>query len=162
MTPTRRTLIVVGSTLEDDEEAPKSRTGRFFIPHRGGTRVEIGEPINCGGDKPWLCAVKLVGRATGGEPEADATQTLLVRTGRGATPEEAQRAALAQVTLVYGSPVEPPPEPRIQNKRTDPPPAPLDDDDDDGDPLPPTVKGGVDAAPAKRPGFFARLFARLR
>jgi hypothetical protein len=147
----------VGSTLEDDEEAPKSRTGRFFIPHRGGTRVEIGEPIHCGGtEKPWLCAVKLVGRKTGDEPEADATQTLLVRTGRGDTPEEAQRAALAQVTLVYGSPVEPPPEPKIVQKRTDPPPPPIDDELDE--PLPSTVK----ASPEKRPGFFARLFALFR
>ena len=143
----------MGSIPDDDgEEAPKSRTGRFFIPHRGGTRVEIGEPINCGGEKPWLCAVKLVGR--GDDGGADATQTLLVRTGRGSTPEEAQRLALAQVTLVYGSPVEPPPEPKISQKKTDPPPPPLDDDDDE---LPPTVK----ADPPKR-GFFARLLGFWR
>ena len=125
----------------DDDEAPKSRTGRFFVQHRGGARVEVGEPIHCGGEKPWLCAVKLVGKK-GPEVDADATQTLLIRTGRGDSPEEAQRAAMAQITLVYGSPVEPMPQPLISQLKTDPPP-----------PLP---RG----EPATKRGFFSRLFRR--
>ena len=105
-----------------DEDASISRTGRFNVPHRGGARIEVGEPIKVGGAKPWMCAVKLVGQkrddSAGGEkdprPGADTaepepTQTLLVRTGRGATPEEAQREAMVNLTLVYGSPVAPPP-----------------------------------------------------
>src|SRR3954471_24778416 len=86
---------------DDAEDSPKQRTGRFELAHRGGTRVEVGEPILLGGPKPWMCAVKLVGQKRDDEPDQDATQTLLVRTGRGATPEEAQREAMAQLTLVY-------------------------------------------------------------
>jgi hypothetical protein len=107
------------------EEEPKSRTGRFQVKHRGGTRVEVGEPVRVGGDRPWMCAVKLVGqkRDVPDDPEhPDPTQTLLVRTGRGATPEDARRDALAQLTLVYGSPVEPPPSAVISQKPSDPPP----------------------------------------
>ena len=96
----------------DEDEGPKSRTGRFTLAHRGNTRVEVGEPIHVGGARPWLCAVKLLGRAPQ-EPDPEATQTLLVRTGRGTTPEEAQRDAMAQLTLVYGTPVGPPPSTRI-------------------------------------------------
>ena len=126
---------------ELEEESPKSRTGRFFVPHRGGTRVEVSEPIHCGGQTPWLCAVKLVGRK-GPEVDAEATQTLLVRTGRGATPEEAQRNALSQLTLVYGSPVEPAPSTTIMQKKTDPPSAPVE--------------------PPKRPSIFARMFGKKK
>ena len=127
--------------LDDaDEESPKSRTGRFFVPHRGGTRVEVSEPIHCGGSTPWLCAVKLVGRK-GPEVDSEATQTLLVRTGRGKTPDEAQRNALSQLTLVYGSPVEPAPSTTIRQKITDPPPAP---------------------DPPKRPSIFARIFSKKK
>ena len=107
------------------EEEPKSRTGRFQVKHRGGTRVEVGEPLRVGGDRPWMCAVKLVGqkRDVPEDPEhPEPTQTLLVRTGRGATPEDARRDALAQLTLVYGSPVEPPPSAVIVQKPSDPPP----------------------------------------
>ena len=107
------------------EEEPKSRTGRFHVKHRGGTRVEVGEPVKVGGDRPWMCAVKLVGqkRDVPEDPEhPEPTQTLLVRTGRGATPEDARRDALAQLTLVYGSPVEPPPSAVISQKPSDPPP----------------------------------------
>jgi hypothetical protein len=112
-----------GSQPDGFEEEPKSRTGRFHVQHRGGTRVEVGEPIRVGGDRPWMCAVKLVGRKRD-EPVEDSepTQTLLVRTGRGATAEDARRDALAQLTLVYGSPVEPPPAPVIVQKPSDPPP----------------------------------------
>lgn len=115
---------------DDEYDSPKQRTGRFFLQHRGGTRVEVGEPIHLGsGPKPWMCAVKLVGQKRDDVPEPDQdapepTQTLLVRTGRGATPEEAQREAMAQLTLVYGSPVGPPPSPIISNKVSDPPPRP--------------------------------------
>jgi len=97
------------------------------VKHRGGTRVEVGEPVRVGGDRPWMCAVKLVGqkRDLPDDPEhPDPTQTLLVRTGRGATPEDARRDALAQLTLVYGSPVEPPPSAVISQKPSDPPPPP--------------------------------------
>lgn len=94
------------------EDEPK--TGRRFqVPHRGGMRVEVGEPVFVGGEKPWLCAVKLIGKE---EPDAEATQTLYVRAGRGATPEEAQRNAMAQLSLVVGSPVGPAPEPTIKSK----------------------------------------------
>lgn len=134
------------ASLQDEDEGPKSKTGRFTVPHRDGARVEVGEPIHVGGDKPWLCAVKLVGK-NGTEPDADASQTLLVRSARGATPEEAQRAAMAQITLVYGSPVEPPPEPKIVRLASDPPPSPTA----------PTPE-----APQKKPGLLARLFGRRR
>lgn len=129
---------------EIEEESPKSRTGRFFVPHRGGTRVEVSEPIHCGGQNPWLCAVKLVGRKGPDVDVLDAepTQTLLVRTGRGATAEEAQRNALSQLTLVYGSPVEPAPSATIMQKKTDPPPAPPE--------------------PPKRPSIFARMFGKKK
>ena len=115
------------------EEEPKSRTGRFHVKHRGGTRVEVGEPVKVGGDRPWMCAVKLVGqkRDMPDDPEhPEPTQTLLVRTGRGATPEDARRDALAQLTLVYGSPVEPPPSAVISQKPSDPPPPPPAEADD--------------------------------
>jgi hypothetical protein len=100
----------------------KPARGRFKVQHRGGTRVEVGEPVRIGGDLPWMCAVKLVGRKTDDPEDGEPTQTLLVRTGRGATPEDAQRDAMAQLTLVYGSPVEPPPVPVISQKPSDPPP----------------------------------------
>lgn len=132
------------------EEEPKSRTGRFHVKHRGGTRVEVGEPVNVGGDRPWMCAVKLVGqkRDMPDDPEhPDPTQTLLVRTGRGATPEDARRDALAQLTLVYGSPVEPPPSPVISQKPSDPPPPP-----------PPPAP-----APERKPkGWLARLLELVK
>ncbi len=109
---------------DDEYDSPKQRTGRFYLQHRGGTRVEVGEPIHLGpGAKPWMCAVKLVGQKRDDLPqEGEPTQTLLVRTGRGATPEEAQREAMAQLTLVYGSPVGPPPSPVISLKLSEPPP----------------------------------------
>lgn len=132
---------------DDDEESPRSRTGPFSVQHRGGARVEVSEAIHTGGAIPWMCAVKLIGRK-GPEVDADSTQTLLVRTGRGATPEEAQRNAMAQLTLVYGSPVDPPPSPTISQMKTDPPPAERER------PAP------VD--PPKRPSFFDRLFGRKK
>jgi hypothetical protein len=130
------------------EEEPKSRTGRFHVKHRGGTRVEVGEPVHVGGDRPWMCAVKLVGqkRDVPEDPEhPEPTQTLLVRTGRGATPEDARRDALAQLTLVYGSPVEPPPAPVISQKPSDPPPPP-----------------GPQAAARKPKGWLARLLELVK
>jgi hypothetical protein len=125
--PPRATPKPASSSADVFEEEPKSRTGRFHVKHRGDTRVEVGEPVKVGGDRPWMCAVKLVGqkRDVPEDPEhPDPTQTLLVRTGRGATPEDARRDALAQLTLVYGSPVEPPPSPVILQKPSDPPPPP--------------------------------------
>ncbi|MGO8997187.1 MAG: hypothetical protein ACLQVI_28050 [Polyangiaceae bacterium] len=115
------------SEVFEEEESSKSRTGRFHVQHRGGTRVEVGEPIKVGGPKPWMCAVKLVGqKRDDGEPEQpEPTQTLLVRTGRGVTPEEAQREAIANLTLVYGSPISPPPLTTIELKESQrPPPLP--------------------------------------
>ncbi len=94
-------------------DEPRPATHRFQIPHRDGARVEIGEPVFVGGDKPWLCAVKLLGKD---EPDSETTQTLYVRAGRGATPEEAQRSAMAQLALVVGSPVGPPPAASIKPK----------------------------------------------
>jgi hypothetical protein len=106
----------------EEEESSKSRTGRFHVQHRGGTRVEVGEPIRVGGSKPWMCAVKLVGQKRDDVTEPEPTQTLLVRTGRGETPEEAQREAIAHLTLVYGSPVAPPPITTIELKASQRPP----------------------------------------
>ena len=126
------------------EEEPKSKTGRFQFKHRGGTRIEVGEPIHVGGERPWMCAVKLVGqkRDVPDDPEMpEPTQTLLVRTGRGETADDARRDALAHVTLVYGSPVAPPPAALIMQKPSDPPP-----------PMPP-------AAPGPK-GWLARLFGK--
>jgi hypothetical protein len=107
----------------EEEESSKSRTGRFQVEHRGGTRVEVGEPIRIGGPKPWMCAVKLVGHKRD-DTEPEPTQTLLVRTGRGETPEEAQREAIAHLTLVYGSPLAAPPSARIEIKASQRPPEP--------------------------------------
>jgi hypothetical protein len=107
----------------EEEESSKSRTGRFHVPHRGGARIEVGEPIKVGGTKPWMCAVKLVGQKRD-DAEAEPTQTLLMRTGRGKTPEEAQREAIANLTALYGSPVEPPPSTTIQMKESQLPPPP--------------------------------------
>lgn len=136
------------SQPEGTEEEPRHRTGRFHVQHRGGTRVEVGEPIRVGGDKPWLCAVKLVGqkRDVPEDPDQpDPTQTLLVRTGRGLTADDARRDALSQLTLVYGSPVEPPPSAVIMQKPSDPPPPAAD-----------TVR-----PPPAAPGWWARMFKRL-
>jgi hypothetical protein len=109
----------------ETEEPSRSRTGRFHVQHRGGARVEVGDPIRVGGSRPWMCAVKLVGHKRDDMPDgAEPTQTLLVRTGRGETPEEAQRDALANLSHVYGSPVGPPPVPRIEVKPSHPPPEP--------------------------------------
>jgi hypothetical protein len=111
---------------DEDHEEPRSPTGRFHVQHRGGTRVEVGEPVLVGGERPWMCAVKLVGqkRDVPDDPETpEQTQTLLVRTGRGVTSEDARRDALANLTLVYGSPVAPPPAAIITQKPSDPPPA---------------------------------------
>jgi hypothetical protein len=58
------------------------------------------------------------------------------------TPEEAQRNALSQLSLVYGSPVDPPPNATIVNKKTDPPPPAPD--------------------PPPRPSFFARLLGKKK
>jgi hypothetical protein len=118
--------------------------------------VEVSEPIHTGGTNPWMCAVKLVGRKTSApepDPDAEATQTLLVRTGRGATPEEAQRNAMAQLTLVYGSPVDPPPSPMISQMKTEPPAAmPAVD-----------VRAKVKApTPTKKPGLLERLFGKRK
>jgi hypothetical protein len=123
----------MGDAPEDDEdfdpnteEAPRSRTGRFHVQHRGGARVEVGDPIRVGGARPWMCAVKLVGQKRDDVPDgAEPTQTLLVRTGRGDTPEEAVRDALANLSLVYGSPVGPPPMPKIEIKASQRPPEPV-------------------------------------
>jgi len=107
----------------DVEEPERSRTGRFHVQHRGGARVEVGDPIRLGGPRPWMCAVKLVGQKHDDHPpDAEPTQTLLVRTGRGVTPEEAQREALANLSLVYGSPVGPPPVATIEIKESQRPP----------------------------------------
>jgi hypothetical protein len=135
---------------ESTHEEPKARTGRFHVQHRGGTRVEVSEPIKIGGDRPWMCAVKLVGQKRDVPEDPDSpepTQTLLVRTGRGETAEDARRDALAQLTLVYGSPVEPFPSAIIMQKPSDPPP-----------PDPPRPQ----RSPEQPKGWWGRLFARLR
>jgi hypothetical protein len=131
----------------ENEEEPRSRTGRFNVQHRGGAHVEVGEPIHLGGERPWMCAVKLIGRKRDISDEDEPTQTLLVRTGRGATAEDARREALSQLTLVYGSPVEPPPSPIISQKPSDPPPS--------------STRSAETVAPAAR-GWFARMIDRLR
>jgi hypothetical protein len=95
-----------------------------------------------------MCAVKLVGKKRDPSDDAEPTQTLLVRTGRGASAEDARRDALAQLTLVYGSPVEPPPAPVIVQKPSDPPPP--------GNRIVPQRDS---AAP--RRSWFARLMERL-
>ena len=136
-----------------DEEEPKFRTGRFHVQHRGGTRVEVGDPVNVGGDRPWMCAVKLVGpkRDQPDDPDhPDPTQTLLVRTGRGATADDARRDALSHLTLVYGSPVAPPPTAVIMQKPSDPPPPP------DPPPAPPAASANGNAKGGGG-GFWARL-----
>jgi hypothetical protein len=91
--------------------------------------------------------VKLVGRKRDISDEDEPTQTLLVRTGRGVTAEDARREALSQLTLVYGSPVEPPPSPIISQKPSDPPPS--------------SSRSSVTTTPPPR-GWFARMIDRLK
>jgi hypothetical protein len=95
------------------------------LPHRDGTRVMVGTPIHVGGEKPWMCAVKLMGKKKalprGEALEEELTQTLLLRTARGVSPEEAQRAALAELKHFYGSPNEPIPQPLILHKQSEEP-----------------------------------------
>jgi hypothetical protein len=111
---------------EDGRKGSAERLTPVDLPHREGTRVHISTPVLVGGEKPWMCAVKLLGHKRtvipGEDPEDEPTQTLLLRTGRGVSPEEAQRDALAQITHVYGRPTEPVPEPVIQLKLSTPPP----------------------------------------
>ncbi len=104
-----------------DEDAPRSRSGRFRVAHRAGGRVEVGDAIFIGGERPWLCAVKLLGREAS-DADGEPTQTLMVRSGRGATPEEAQRSALAALSLVYGTPVGPAPSTLISRMPSASPP----------------------------------------
>jgi hypothetical protein len=68
-----------------------------------------------------MCVVKLLGHDRE-DPSDGATHTLLVRTGRGPSPDDARREALAQLSQLYGSPVEPPPKPIISHKPSDPAP----------------------------------------
>jgi hypothetical protein len=56
------------------------------------------------------------GDKTDDAEEGEPTQTLLVRTGRGTTPGDTQRDAMAQLTLIYGSPGEPALQPIISQK----------------------------------------------
>ena len=145
--PPRAPIAASASAGDSDpEEGPKSRTGRFNVQHRGGAHVEVGEAVHVGGERPWMCAVKLVGRKRDVSDDDEPTQTLLVRTGRGASAEDARREALSQLTLVYGSPVEPPPSPIISQKPSDPPP--------------PSRTAPTQAPPAL--GWLARLIGRLR
>jgi hypothetical protein len=102
-----------------DDFPGRTQGVRFHVPHRDGARVEVGEPIHVGGDRPWMCVVKLLGHNRE-DPSDGATHTLLVRTGRGESPDDARREALAQLAQVYGSPVEPPPMPVISHKPSDP------------------------------------------
>ncbi|HEY3822117.1 MAG TPA: hypothetical protein VGL81_33360 [Polyangiaceae bacterium] len=146
-----------GDSPEGDEEEPRSRTGRFHVQHRGGAHVEVGEAIHVGGERPWMCAVKLVGKKRDVSDEDEPTQTLLVRTGRGATAEDARREALSQLTLVYGSPVEPPPSPIISQKPSDPPPS--------SNPGRPTSRNTPTVPPpggAQTKSWFTRMIERLR
>jgi hypothetical protein len=101
-----------------EEEPPSSRTGRFSLWHRGGTRVEVSDPkpVAGGGSRAWLCIATLRGRQSDEPQDAEPTHTILIRTGRGGSPEEAQRDALVQLSLVYGTPVGPAPSTRICNK----------------------------------------------
>jgi hypothetical protein len=109
-----------GDAGAGEDGAPS--TGRFQVAHRDGTRVEVGEAVRVGGARPWMCAVKLMRRKRDEAFDGDTSQTLLVRVGRGATADDARRDAMAQLTLVYGSPVEPAPNPVILRKASDPPP----------------------------------------
>jgi hypothetical protein len=126
---------------------PVERTGRFSVPHRGGTVMEVGEAICVGGLKPWLCIVKLLGRREPSapnledhveQPESEHLRTLLLRSGRGATADEARRDALSQLALVYGSPVGPAPEAKISHLEVTP------------------------APPQAASGWLTRLFGRAR
>ena len=135
-----------------DEEAPRSSTGRFMLTHRAGGRVEVGEPIFIGGENPWLCAVKLLGREAP-DVEGEPTQTLMVRSGRGATPEEAQRAAIAALSLVYGTPVGPAPSTHISRMPSDPPAPQIASL--------PSAPGPIEEEPASmKSGWLRRIFKR--
>lgn len=115
--------------MEEPDWASAARvTERFTVPHRGGAMMKVGEPICIGGDKPWLCIVKLL--APGASPslageEGEHWSTLLLRSGRGNHPDEARRDALAQLALVYGSPVGPAPQAVISTLDPTPPTPPV-------------------------------------
>jgi hypothetical protein len=158
------------SRHDDDPESPslgegeRERSTRFHVAHRGGARIEVGEPVHVGGNQPWMCAVKLVGRRREEPVDGDATQTLLVRMGRGATAEDARRNALAQLTLVYGSPVEPPPNPVITQKASVPP-IPLPAPNAGQSPRPSTVapSPAIGEPMHNEPGgWLSRLVGRIR
>jgi hypothetical protein len=125
---TRGMGALVGPTSQEAD--PLRGVRPMDLPHRDGTRVMVGTPIHVGGEKPWMCAVKLMGKKKtpprGAALEEELTQTLLLRTGRGGSPEEAQRAALAELKHFYGSPNEPIPQPLIldKDKAAEPPPLP--------------------------------------
>ena len=112
------------------EHKTEHKTGRYSMLYRDGARVEVGDPVQTSeglADRQWLCAAKLIGPKKDRPPayedlDMEGTQTLLVRTGRGSTPEEAQRDALNQLALVYGTPNAPPPAVVITKKPSEPPP----------------------------------------
>ncbi|MBI4955289.1 MAG: hypothetical protein HY908_24915 [Myxococcales bacterium] len=133
-------------------------TGPRVVPTPHGSHVELGEPVWVGGALPWACPAKLVGRDKRlpslhfddedsseaappqvAEPEApESTHTLLLRTGRGRTPDEARRDAVRRVEEPLGKPAQirpsdnqSPPRLRFYSDGNEvaipPPPAPTDD-----------------------------------
>jgi hypothetical protein len=90
--------------------------------------MQVGEPVlvdDKSDDPQWLCVAKLVEPrdkcASDGSPLAETTRTILMRTGRGRTPEEARKDAVARLRLVVGTPSRPAPAPLITRKASDPP-----------------------------------------
>jgi hypothetical protein len=98
------------------------------IPFRGGTRIVIGVPTQAPNDpKVWRCVGKIIGHRTGlpwaGEDgEEEPTHTVLLRSGRGSTPEAAEEDVLRQLRFVYG---ESRVSPLIAERRSNAPPAPV-------------------------------------
>lgn len=131
-------------TRDEDEDTPASvRSFARVIEHRGGTRIEVGEPIKVPGagpgEQPWLCAAKLMGKNS---PAEGREHTLLMQTGRGNTPYEAQQEAIAQLSLLVGTPSAPPPQVVITGAVSEPPASE------------PSAPGASSSTP---PGWWAKL-----
>lgn len=145
----------------------------MVLPRADGSRVEVSEPFEIG-EEEWACVAKLVGREhdlpwLGEEPRSEedheVTHTLFMAKGRGASPEEAVRDAMAQVerstsrtSLRIQLKTEPPllrvstpprtvaRQKRVQKSREDAA----------------TKRAARDSSPAEEPGWLARFFGKKK
>ena len=154
-------------------EGSGSRAGDVAARH--GAHVELGEPVWVGGSLPWACPAKLVGREKRlpridfdddtedrapdeAQPESEPTHTLLLRTGRGRTPEEARQNAASELQRPLAQP------PQIVPRATQSPPPPLRiimDGDEVSRPSEPPIEVVAGEARRARRGWLGRLLRML-